>query len=424
MKKLAALILCLILACSFALTAQADEVVTIQFMNWGMAEDTTIPAFQAMIDAFNASHPNIHVESIAEAYNSYLDQTLILNASNEMPDCLQVHNSMVSAMVSAGALTDLNGYISDETRADFYSNLMDALTYEGKQFALPWAPSPVVLYCNMSLLEKAGYDHVPATMQELREMAAAVAALGSDSNGNTIYGLGVQTKAIDQTGLYFLPYLWNFGGEMCDAEGNITINSPALIETFQFLKGMVDEKITPVGQEIKDLRNMFANEQIAFVVDTAFGYAAIQNMAENLDDFKAHTQLARIPSDSGEPVYFFNAHNLAVSEQSEHKEEAYTFIEWLSSAEAIEIYDTYSANIMPSRTSVEGLAYYSAPGNEYTHVYIETLPDARALPEKFSGFKASMLDIANALQQVILNNEDPAKVAEDLQAQLTVAYVK
>ena len=88
MKKLAALILCLILACSFALTAQADEVVTIQFMNWGMAEDTTIPAFQAMIDAFNASHPNIHVESIAEAYNSYLDQTLILNASNEMPDCL------------------------------------------------------------------------------------------------------------------------------------------------------------------------------------------------------------------------------------------------------------------------------------------------------------------------------------------------
>ena len=205
MKKLAALILCLILACSFALTAQADEVVTIQFMNWGMAEDTTIPAFQAMIDAFNASHPSIHVESIAEAYNSYLDQTLILNASNEMPDCLQVHNSMVSAMVSAGALTDLNGYISDETRADFYSNLMDALTYEGKQFALPWAPSPVVLYCNMSLLEKAGYDHVPATMQELREMAAAVAALGSDSNGNTIDGLGVQTKASDQTGLSFLP---------------------------------------------------------------------------------------------------------------------------------------------------------------------------------------------------------------------------
>ena len=35
-----------------------------------------------------------------------------------------------------------------------------------------------------------------------------------------------------------------------------------------------------------------------------------------------------------------------------------------------------------------------------------------------------MLDIANALQQVILNNEDPAKVAEDLQAQLTVDYVK
>lgn len=120
----------------------------------------------------------------------------------------------------------------------------------------------------------------------------------------------------------------------------------------------------------------------------------------------------------------FIAHNLAVSEQSEHKEEAYTFIEWLSSAEAIEIYNTLSANIMPSRTSVESLDYYSAPGNEYTSVYIEELPKARALPEKYSGFKASMLDIANALQRIIINNEDTASVVEELEAQLKIDYVK
>ena len=169
---------------------------------------------------------------------------------------------------------------------------------------------------------------------------------------------------------------------------------------------------------------MFANNQVAFIVDTAFGYAAIQNMAENREAFDAHTQLSSIPSDSGEPINFFIAHNLAVAEQSEHKEEAYTFIEWLSSAEAIEIYNTLSANIMPSRTSVEGLAYYSAPGNEYTKVYIEELPKARALPEKYSGFKASMLDIANALQRIIINNEDTAAVVAELEAQLKVDYVK
>lgn len=449
MKKVTSLFLCTALMCGLAgcgstasgtaaettsggennaaettVTAESAEPVTITFMNWGMAEDTTIPAFEAMIAAFNESHPNIKVESKAEAYNSYLDQTLILNASKEMPDCLQVHNSMFSAMVSAGALADINSYISQEVRDDFYGNLMDALNYDGAQRGLPWAPSSEVLYCNMELLEKAGYDHTPVTMEEMREMAAAVTALGTNENGSTIYGLGLQTKAMDSSGFYFLPYLWNYGGEMCDEEGNITINSPESMEAFNFAKGLVDEAITPVGQEIKDLRNMFANNQVAFIVDTAFGYAAIQNMAEDKEAFDAHTQLSAIPSDTGEPINFFIAHNLAVSEQSEHKEEAYTFIEWLSSAEAIEIYNTLSANIMPSRTSVEGLAYYSAPGNEYTKVYIEELPKARALPEKYSGFKASMLDIANALQRIIINNEDTVAVVEELEAQLKVDYVK
>ncbi len=451
MKKVTALFLCTALVCGLAgcggtgsgsgeekasgeaekvsagettAAVESEEPVTITFMNWGMAEDTTIPAFEAMIKAFNESHPNIKVESKAEAYNSYLDQALILNASKEMPDCLQVHNSMFSAMVSAGALADIDPYITQEVRNDFYGNLMDALNYDGVQRGLPWAPSSEVLYCNMELLEKAGYDHTPSTMAELREMAAAVTALGTNENGSTIYGLGLQTKAIDSSGFYFLPYLWNYGGEMCDEGGNITINSPESIEAFNFAKGLVDEAITPVGQEIKDLRNMFANNQVAFIVDTAFGYAAIQNMAEDQEAFDAHTQLSSIPSDNGEPINFFIAHNLAVSEQSEHKEEAYTFIEWLSSAEAIEIYNTLSANIMPSRTSVESLDYYSAPGNEYTSVYIEELPKARALPEKYSGFKASMLDIANALQRIIINNEDTASVVEELEAQLKIDYVK
>lgn len=402
----------------------ASQPVTITFMNWGMAENTTIPAFEAMIAAFNESHPDIQVESIAEAYNSYLDQTLILNASKEMPDCLQVHNSMFSAMVSAGALADIDSYIEEDVRKDFYGNLMDALNYDGRQLGLPWAPSSEVLYCNMELLDKAGFDKVPDTMAELRDMAAAVTALGMDENGNTIYGLGLQTKAMDSSGFYFLPYLWNYGGDMCDEEGNITIYSPESMEAFDFVKGLVDDGITPVGQEIKDLRNMFANNQVAFIVDTAFGYAAIQNMAANREEFDAHTKLCAIPSDTGTPINFFIAHNLAVSQQSEHKEEAYTFIQWLSSAEAVEIYNTYSANIMPSRTSVEGLAYYSAPGNEYTQVYIEELPKARALPEKFSGFKASMLDIANALQRIIINHEDTASVVSDLEEQLKTDYVK
>lgn len=55
----------------------------------------------------------------------------------------------------------------------------------------------------MELLKQAGYDNTPSTMAEMRDMAAAVAALGTDENGNTIYGLGLQTKAMDSSGSIF-----------------------------------------------------------------------------------------------------------------------------------------------------------------------------------------------------------------------------
>ena len=403
-----------------------EDPVTLEFMCWGAAEEGTRPAFDAMINAFNDSHPGIQVEIVAEPFNSTLEQVLILNASGQAPDVMQIHSSFTAAMQGAGALANLDDLLSDELIADFYPNVLDALSYNDSQYALPWSPTPVVLFYNKTLLEKAGYTNSPTTIDEYEEMAAAVSALGADENGNTIYGTGVQSKAIGMTGIHFLFYLWSFGGEVIDENGTVVIDSPETVEAFEFAKSLIDQEISPVGLEIKDLRNLFAQGVVGFHIDGAdYALNAFQSLAENPDEFMKQVGAAVLPtSGNTSPAGngFFIEHNLGISENCENKEEALVFVDWLSGPEAVQIFNDIIGNKMPSRYSVAELDYYSKSDSEYMSVFLDALAIARGLPEKNAGFNDAMVSIANAVQRVCINDEDAATVVAELAVDLKEIY--
>lgn len=419
-KKWLSLLLTLVLLCAVG-TAGA-EAVTLQFMNWGGAEEATIPAFEAMVAAFNESHPDIQVESVPMAYNSMLEQLLILNASKQTPDIMQIHGSWTSALQGAGALANLNDYLTDDVKADFYPNVLAALNYDGGQYALPWSPSPIVLYCNMALLEKAGYTEPPKTFEELAEMARAIAALGQDENGNTIYGMGVQSKALSNAGFYFLSYIWNFGGNVVDDSGAVVIDSPETIAAFNFAKSVMDDGTSPVGLEIKDLRNLFAQGVLGFHIDADFGYTTFLSLAPDVEVFKANLGIASIPGAEGASNGFFIEHNLGVAESCENKEAAYTFIEWLSGPEGMAVYNANNGNKTPARATVAELPFYGEEENAHMQFFINALDTSRPLPEKTTGFNDAMLNIANALQRICINNEDAQTVVTELATQLKELY--
>ncbi len=419
-KKWLALLLCLSLMCT--VLGAGAETVTLQFMNWGGAEEATIPAFDAMIEAFNAAHPDIQVESVPMAYNSMLEQLLILNASGQTPDVMQIHGSWTSALQGAGALANLDAFMTDELKADFYPNVLEALQYGGSQYALPWSPSPIVLYYNTALLAKAGYTEPPKTFEELATMARAIAALGQDENGNTIYGLGVQSKALSNAGFYFLSYIWNFGGNVVDENGTVVIDSPETAAAFNFAKELMDDGTSPVGLEIKDLRNLFAQGVLGFHIDADFGYTTFLSLAPDKDAFVSNLGIASIPGADGASNGFFIEHNLGIAESCANKEAAMTFIEWMSGPEGMAIYNANNGNKTPARKSVEALDFYKDPANGHMQFFINALDTSRALPEKTTGFNEAMLSIANALQRICINNEDAAQVVTELSTQLKDIY--
>ncbi len=401
-------------------SAKGDATTTIQFMNWGSAEEATKDAFAAMIADFEAKNPTIKVENVGLPFNQMFEQLLILNAGGNPPDVAQLHGSWVSALQSADTLTVLDDRFSPEFWADFYPAVKDSLRYGGKLYASPWSPSPVVLYYNKTLLAKAGYTEGPKTMSELFEMATAISNLGADEKGNTIYGLGVQSKKMGNAGFYFLPYLWDQGGDLVDAQGNVTIDSPAMVKALSEIQVLFDKKVTPAGLEIKDLRNLFAQGNLGFHFDGDFGYATFLPLSPKKEAFAEEIGICKVPGDN---TGFFIEHNLGIFEKSKKKEAAAKFVEYLSGPEAMDIYNQYGGNKTPARYSVAELPYYKDPKNAHMQQFIVALEDCRALPQKNAGFSAAMEEIAEAIQRVGINHENPSSVVPDMAKKITRIYL-
>lgn len=105
MKKILALVLCLIMAISVAASALAD---TVEISYWTPFTGGDGDTMQAMVDQFNAENPDIHVtHSPMVQEDLYEKLPLAVQTGNEVPDVCIVHISHVPEMVDSGVLTDV-----------------------------------------------------------------------------------------------------------------------------------------------------------------------------------------------------------------------------------------------------------------------------------------------------------------------------
>ena len=429
MKKLLTIVMLSSLSISMIFASGSKEeqksenkVTTIQFANWMSAEDSTRPAYEALVADFEKKNPDIKIENLSLPYNQVFDQLLILNAGGNPPDCAQLHGSWVSALQNAGALENLYPYVSQDLLEDFYPSVLQSCVYGDELSILPWAPSPVALYYNKTLLKKAGYDTPPKTMDELYQISRDIAALKIDENGNRIYGLGIQSKKLVSSGFYFLPYIWNYGGNLVDKNGNVIINSDATIKAFSMIGKLFDEGVTPAGLEIKDMRNLFAQGDLGFHTDGDFGYPVFLKLSPKGADFASEIGIAPVPSDFGNTTSFFIEHDLGVFKKSSKKEAAVRFITYLSSAEALEIYNANNGNKTPSRFSSEKIDFYNQEGNEHNKEFIDLAKNGQPLPQRNPGFVAAMEEIAEAIQRVGINNESASSVVPQMSEKIVTLY--
>lgn len=398
------------------------ETVTITMSNWLEAEEATADIFQEMLNDFMAQNPDIIVESTAIPFTQYKDQVLIAGASNNAPDVIMGNSTMMPAFNGAGLLADLEGLVSQELIDDIFPGYLAGTTYDGKIMALSWAPHPIAMYYNTELFEKAGLDpeNPPTTWEEMTEAGRAIAALGQDEAGNTIYGLGFSTGKIAQTGTLTNGVLYAFGGQFLDENGEVSIVTEENIEALTWLKQMVDEKVNPSGLEIKDLRGLFAAGQIGILFDGDMGRNAFRASSGLGEAFDEKMGVAIVPvGATGRSETIYTEHQIAISANSPHKEAAAKLIEYLLGQEAMLKYHQSNA-VISARESIASLPEMNE--DYFMEVFNKQSETASPLPATNAMFDNAMNEMNKGIERIIINNEDIKTVLTETEAIIKEMY--
>jgi multiple sugar transport system substrate-binding protein len=122
----------------------------------GQPQGTPVPpeqVLQQQITAFTADREDLTVKIITERPEKYHDKLKAYAAAGQMPDVVAYDNQQAVPLIRAGLLYHLGRLQGSTNRAflqSFPSSYVDASSYRGKLFGLPYQSRQLVLYVNKS----------------------------------------------------------------------------------------------------------------------------------------------------------------------------------------------------------------------------------------------------------------------------------
>jgi ABC-type glycerol-3-phosphate transport system substrate-binding protein len=322
-------------------TAVAQEVVTIEFWDNQQAESGLSQFQQAAVDLFEETHPGIKVNVVTVPYAEYQDRLTIAVRGGTPPDISTVDQIWNYGFATGGAIIPLDDYIAgSETvkQENFFPGAWDSAAFEGQVWGIPFNIDVwQFTFYNKALLDAAGVDpQMLVTWEGLKEAAAKLTDRAAGKYGVGLVGhLGEDTVVIQNS------FIYSNGGSVLHEDGTCALDEPEAIEALEYLVSLLPyapEGVANAGSG--DMRELFLNQSLATEWWPALEQPTL--FASDLDwDFVVGTA-----PEGKIPVGTLGGWNLVIYEASQHKDEAWQFIEYMTLPEVnAQVVDLIPANI-------------------------------------------------------------------------------
>ena len=125
--------------------AHAQDQVTLTFAVWGgHAEED---AFNGIIAKYEAQHPNVKIRLEVSGNSMQVYQLVDTRlAGRQAPDLFRIQYQQVGRYASSRALVDLGPYLEPGYASQFGPAFWQAVTLQGRTFALPHHTDTFALY--------------------------------------------------------------------------------------------------------------------------------------------------------------------------------------------------------------------------------------------------------------------------------------
>jgi len=334
-----------------------SEPVTITYLDPLPSPERT--AFlEGMIEKFEAANAGIQVEYMSVPWEEAHTKWMTMGASKTLPDVISIDDTSLAGMASAGYLESLQSYYDGwSEKANLTEAALQARNkFEGEVYAIPDAFLLQGLFIRSDWFQAKG---LPETIETWEDYFALAEQLTDEANGQ--YGISFRggPHGIIRAMEYVMAAV--HADSWFDAEGKSILYQPEAKEAFKrfydiYLNGYAPKESINWG--FNEMVQGFMNGQAGILNQTP---EVIAVAAENMEEGTWNVVPMPKADDGKRYIFWGYTAAYAMSSNSEHKDEAWKFIEFMSSPENNLEYSKTFTSIPIFKASVEDPFFSEGP---------------------------------------------------------------
>lgn len=229
--------------------------VTIQFMH-SSVEQERLDVLTKLVEKFELENPGIKVEQIPIEEDAYNTKVVTLAQSGKLPHVVEANQDFAKVMMKDELvnLDVVDATMNEIGATKFYDGALSLVkTEDGSKYGLipisGWVQG--VWYDKAKFAEKGISE--PNNWQEL--LSAAKSFHNPESKEN---GIAIPTAESVMTEQVFSQFALSNNANVFDAEGNIQINSEAMVEALEYYKELAQYTM-PGSNDVTEVKDAFMN---------------------------------------------------------------------------------------------------------------------------------------------------------------------
>lgn len=377
-----------------------------------------------MIEDFNAAHEGeIKIDATTLEWGvPFYSKVQTSAAVGEAPDVMTYHASRIPLAVKQGVLdpiTDADWEAMGLGQDDFASATWDAVTIDGKQYAVPLDTHPIVLYYNKDLLEQVGRlgdDGKPMGMDSMEGFTETLQAL---KDGGVKFPLG----SVTADGSFMFRTVYSLMGQqdgelMTDGEFLAGDNAEKLENALTVLADWTKEGLQSTYTDYPATVALFTSGEAAMMIN---GVWEVPTMTDLNDQGKLFNWGAvELPVIFDHASTYADSHSFAIPKNKgkdmapEKRAAVLEVISWIDQNSLF----WATAGHIPAYKPVTESAEYQAmePNATYSPLTANMIFDPKS---ELAGVAGPMFDVMSTYFVPTLNGEmDPAEAVENIKYEL------
>ena len=283
---------------------------------------------------------NVKVELVG--WDVQFDRIRNAAVSGGGPDVTQAGTTQVPFFAALGGFSDLNPRIKDIGGKSAYApGIWQTTQLAGHPgtYAIPWFTEARAIYYRKDVLQKAGID--PSTAfkdwnsfeQTLETIKAKVPTIG----GKPIAPFGSPGKKAFDLVHHVMPFVWDAGGaELSADDKKSTIDSPQAEQGVKFMASLIQKGLYDKSMLERDgtqVENQFKGGRLAVWIGGPWVLSTINRTDDKnwVPAARKNVGVAPMPAGpDGKAFTFVGGSNLMMFKSSQHKNEAWALMKYLS----------------------------------------------------------------------------------------------